>query len=107
MGERITQKEADDLLMFDIEKRFLPVLEKSIPYWNEMNDNQRGAILSFAYNLGANFYNSSGFATLSRVLKEKKWNEVPKTLELYRNPGSKVEEGLLRRRRAEGRLWIS
>ena len=30
---------------------------------------------------------------------------VPKTLEMYRNPGSNVEKGLLRRRIAEGTLW--
>jgi GH24 family phage-related lysozyme (muramidase) len=72
-----------------------------------MNENQQGALLSFAYNLGANFYGSSGFNTISRVLREKRWNEIPKTLELYRNPGTKVEAGLLRRRKAEGKLWIS
>jgi lysozyme len=106
LGEKITQQEADDLLMYDIEKRFLPVLEKSIPYWSEMNENQKGTLLSFSYNLGANFYGSSGFATISRVLREKKWSEVPKALELYRNPGSNVEKGLLRRRIAEGKLWM-
>jgi lysozyme len=65
----------------------------------------KSSLISFAYNLGANFYNSSGFNTITRVLKEKKWNEVPNVLELYRNPGSKVEAGLLRRRRREGLLW--
>jgi lysozyme len=72
-----------------------------------MNDNQRGALLSFAYNLGAGFYNSSNFSTISCHLREKNWAEIPKTLELYRNPGSKVEAGLLRRRKAEGKLWVS
>jgi lysozyme len=67
----------------------------------------QGALLSFAYNLGAGFYGASGFNTLTRVLREKKWNEVPAALELYRNPGSKVEAGLLRRRKAEGSLWKS
>jgi GH24 family phage-related lysozyme (muramidase) len=105
LGEKITQQEADDLLMYDIEKRFLPALEKSIPYWNEMNTNQRGSLLSFAYNLGAGFYGASGFNTITKVLKEKNWNEVPKALELYRNPGTSVEKGLHRRRIAEGKLW--
>jgi GH24 family phage-related lysozyme (muramidase) len=72
-----------------------------------MNENQRGALLSFAYNLGANFFNSPGFGTISRILKDHKWNDVPKVLEMYRNPGSKVEAGLLRRRKAEGKLWVS
>jgi lysozyme len=104
MGNTITQQEADDLLCYDIEERFLPSLQK-IPYWEQMNDNQRGALLSFAYNVGANFYNSRGYDTITRVLKNKEWDKVPAALELYRNPGSDVEVGLLRRRKAEGQLW--
>jgi len=104
LGQFITQKQADEYLMYDIEYRFLPAIRK-IPYWSEMNDNQHGALLSFSYNLGANFYGSSGFNTISKVLKEKKWSDVPKVLELYRNPGTNVEKGLLRRRIAEGALW--
>ena len=106
LGRKITQEYADKLLIFDLEQRFLPSLQR-IPYWNEMNERQQGALLSFAYNLGANFYGSSGFNTISRVLREKKWSEVPAALELYRNPGSKVEAGLLRRRKAEGALWAA
>ena len=106
LGRKITQDYADKLLIFDLEERFLPALRK-IPYWNEMNDNQRGALLSFAYNLGARFYNSSGFNTITRVLKNKEWTKVPDALYLYRNPGTKVEKGLARRRTAEGKLWNS
>ena len=105
-GRKITQEYADRLLLFDIETRFLPALKK-IPYWSEMNDNQRGALLSFAYNFGAGFYGSTGFNTISRNLREKNWKAIPETLKLYRNPGSKVEKGLLRRRIAEGNLWKS
>lgn len=105
-GRVITQKYADTLLEFDLKNKFLPKLSK-IPYWNEMGDNQKGALLSFAYNLGANFYNSPGFNTISRKLKEKDWKAIPTTLEMYRNPGSKVEAGLRRRRIAEGKLWMS
>jgi lysozyme len=106
IGNKITQEEADDLLYFQLRREFLPSLQK-IPHWNEMNDEMKGALLSFAYNLGAGFYGSSDFNTLTRVLREKKWNEVPAALELYRNPGSSVEAGLLRRRKAEGALWRS
>jgi lysozyme len=104
IGNIITQEEADDLLYFQLRREFLPALQK-IPYWSEMNENQQGALLSFAYNLGAGFYGSPNFNTITRVLKEKKWSEVPKALELYRNPGTNVEKGLLRRRIAEGDAW--
>ena len=104
IGNIITQEEADDLLYFQLRREFLPALQK-IPYWSEMNDNQHGALLSFAYNLGAGFYGHPNFNTITRVLKNKEWDKVPKTLEIYRNPGTSVEAGLLRRRRAEGKLW--
>ncbi len=106
IGRVITQKYADTLLDFDLKNRYLPALQK-IPYWSEMNDNQRGALLSFAYNLGSGFYNSSGFNTITRNLSQKNWGAIPETLKLYRNPGSNVEAGLLRRRIAEGKLWSS
>ena len=106
IGNRISQEEADDLLYFQLRREFLPTLQK-IPYWREMNENQQGAILSFAYNLGADFYGSPDFNTITKVLKNKEWGKVPEALKLYRNPGSKVEKGLLRRRTAEGALWSS
>ena len=106
LGKRITQEYADRLLMFDLEQRFLPSLQK-IPHWNEMTDGQRGALLSFAYNLGAGFYGGSNFNTITKCLKNKEWSKVPDALYLYRNPGTNVEKGLARRRVAEGKLWNS
>jgi lysozyme len=106
IGNTITQEEADDLLYHQLRKEFLPPLQ-NIPYWNEMNENQQGALLSFAYNLGARFYGSSGFNTITRVLKNKEWDKVPDALYLYHNPNTKVAAGLQRRRIAEGKLWRS
>jgi lysozyme len=106
LGRKITQEYADKLLLFDLEQRFLPSLQK-IPYWNEMIDGQRGALLSFAYNLGAGFYGGSNFNTITKCLKNKEWSKVPDVLYLYRNPGTNVEKGLARRRVAEGKLWNS
>lgn len=105
IGETITREEGEKLLIYQLNKEFIPPLQK-IPYWSEMNDKMKSALISFAYNLGANFYGASGFNTITRVLKEKKWNEVPDALILYRNPGSSVEAGLRRRRIAEGKMWM-
>ena len=105
IGETITREDGEKLLIYQLNKEFLPPLQK-IPYWNEMNDEMKSALLSFSYNLGANFYGSSGFNTISKNLREKDWKVIPKTLELYRNPGSKVESGLLRRRKSESKLWV-
>ena len=106
IGNTITQDEADDLLYYQLRREFLPSLQK-IPYWSEMTDGQRGALLSFAYNLGASFYGGSNFNTITKCLKNKEWDKVPDALYLYRNPGTNVEAGLARRRKAEGNLWKS
>ena len=104
MGDKITQAEADELLIDECKKHFLPSLRK-IPHWNEMSDGKRGALLSFAYNLGAGFYGGDNFNTITKRLKNKEWDLVPDALYLYRNPGSNVEAGLARRRKAEGEAW--
>jgi len=104
MGQTITQAEADSLLVDECRKHFLPALRK-IPHWGEMSDGKRGALLSFAYNLGAGFYGGDNFNTITRTLKNKEWDKVPDALYLYRNPGSNVEAGLARRRKAEGESW--
>jgi len=104
IGNKITQEEADDLFYYQLRREFIPALQK-IPYWSEMNDNQRGVLLCFAYNLGEDFYGHPDFNTITRVLKNKEWDKVPEALKLYRNPGSNVEAGLFRRRKAEGKLW--
>ncbi|MEO0825951.1 MAG: peptidoglycan-binding protein [Cyanobacteria bacterium J06635_15] len=106
LGERISQQEAQDLLIWHVEESFLPPLQR-IPAWAGMTEAQQGAILSFAYNLGAHFYGASGFETISRVLRNQQWDQIEAALVLYRNPRSNVEEGLLRRRLTEAELFLS
>ena len=106
LGESITQEEADDLLIEQLEDDYLPQLQK-IPVWDELNANQQGAILSFGYNLGPYFYGGENFQTITRVLKNKQWDRIKDALLLYRNPGSRVEAGLKRRRLAEAKLFLT
>jgi GH24 family phage-related lysozyme (muramidase) len=103
-GDKITVIEADMLLRIEVD-RIAGKLRTSVPHWKEMDDSQKSALVSFAYNLGSGFYGSDGFETISRCLREKAWDQVPKAMQLYRNPGSNVEAGLMRRRKAEGQLW--
>ena len=103
-GDKINVIEADMMLRLEVD-RIADKLASTIPHWKVMDDNQRSALVSFAYNLGAGFFDSPGFETISKVLREQAWDKVPAAMELYRNPGTNVEAGLLRRRRAEGELW--
>jgi GH24 family phage-related lysozyme (muramidase) len=105
-GDIITKQQADTLLAVRVNAD-REIQERRIPAWKEMSPQQRAALLSFAFNLGSNWYGSQGFSTLTRAVGERRWGEVPAALELYRNPGTNVEAGLLRRRRAEGRMFAS
>ena len=102
--DRITANEADLLLRQEVD-RIAAKLRAAVPYWDDMSDNQKSALISFAYNLGSGFYGAPGFGTITRALKNRDWKQVPAALLLYRNPGSSFETGLKRRRIAEGDLW--
>jgi len=106
LGDRITAEEADQLLEVQLQNDYLPSLEK-IPCWQELNANQQGAILSFAYNLGAHFYGDDDFKSITNVLKNKQWDKIESTFVLYCNPGTDCEEGLKRRRIAEAKLFLT
>jgi GH24 family phage-related lysozyme (muramidase) len=103
-GDRTNRVEADMLLRQEVD-RITEKLRATVPYWREMADHQKCALVSFAYNLGSGFYGAAGFETISKRLREKDWPGVPDALLLYRNPGTNVEAGLKRRRIAEGDLW--
>ena len=114
-ADRITQNEADELLIYQLENYYLPSLEK-IPGWKELNENQQGALLSFAWNLGASFFGAEGFDSISKMLRyaerqacglSRNWSDALKVFSKYCNPGSNVEEGLRRGRVAEAKLFTS
>ncbi|NEQ36959.1 MAG: glycoside hydrolase family protein [Okeania sp. SIO3I5] len=104
----ITHAEAEKYLAWEVEEVCKPALER-IPTWSQMNKNQQGALYSFAYNLGANFYGGANFQSITKVCDSvSRWDDenwVTKQFEKYRNPGSAAEEGLRRRRRAEAKLF--
>ncbi|MFZ2445917.1 MAG: lysozyme [Syntrophobacteraceae bacterium] len=109
-GDIITRKKAEACLRWEVEQVCGPALEK-IPTWERMNDNRRGALFSFAYNLGANFYGGKNFQSITRVCDspdrwgDKEW--IVEQFVKYRNPGSPVEAGLRRRREAEAELFCT
>ncbi|MBW4598983.1 MAG: lysozyme [Calothrix sp. FI2-JRJ7] len=105
LGDKITRREADDLLIFQLTSDYLPQLQK-IPVWNELNINQQGALLSFCFNLGASFYFTGNFDSMRKMLDEKAWDRAKNVFVLYRNPGTRVEAGLRRRRLAEAELFL-
>jgi GH24 family phage-related lysozyme (muramidase) len=103
----ISRAKASEFLEDHISKHINPRLSQTVPTWGILNSNQKAALISFAYNLGANFYGNSGFYTISKALSTPGWlQKVPSALMLYINPGSSFEAGLRRRRSAEVDLWM-
>lgn len=69
-----------------------------------LNANQRAALVSFCYNVGI-----GGFARSSvlRVLNRSDYDAVPAKLALWNKAGGRVLKGLVRRRGAEGDLFMT
>lgn len=104
-GTTLSEEELDLTKEIRFELEFLPELQK-IPYWDEMTAEQQTALASFAWNLGANFYGSEGFSTITSALADKRWEDVPEAFLLYTRSASEGNrEGLLRRREAEAKMW--
>jgi GH24 family phage-related lysozyme (muramidase) len=103
-GDTLSRAEADAQLLGGV-NACARHLASRVPYWSAMAEDQRCCLISFAWNLGEDFYGGAGFDTISRRLREKDWAAVPEALLLYCDPGSSVQAGLLRRREAEADLW--
>lgn len=106
----ITHEQAEEYLMDYVDKKCRTALEK-IATWSQMNDNQRGALYSFAYNLGAGFYKGSGFQSITRVCDSPElWNNkswVEQQFVKYVKADGKTLPGLVRRRKAEAQLFCT
>lgn len=68
----------------------------------ELNDNQFAALCSFTFNLGAGNLKES---TLRRLLNRGDYNSVPAQLNRWVYTGKTKLNGLVRRRRDEGKLF--
>ena len=100
---RITQAEADALLAKDV-KRFVDVVDLQITA--KLNNNQRCALICFAFNVGAGALFDS---TLRRRLNSgEDPNRVAREeLPRWNKAGGKVLEGLARRREDELKLFLT
>ncbi|MEM9162698.1 MAG: peptidoglycan-binding protein, partial [Cyanobacteria bacterium P01_F01_bin.4] len=102
-GDTPPEDGADELLLEKIAKVLPP--QKKIPAWSTFNDSQRGAIVSFAYDVGTDFYGAAGFEALTRVLKEGQWDQLEATLVTHHATDSSAEAGL-KRRLSEAELFL-
>ena len=103
-GMRITRAGAEDILRRDLET-FASQVEKALgASARRLNENQFGALVSFAYNVGiGNFRRSS----VLRAVKAGRFKDVPRLLMRWTKAGGRHLRGLERRRRAEGQLFTA
>jgi len=95
----ITQAEADRLFQEDI-----AAFEKAVAALVKVpvSDNQRGALVSFAYNCGTANLASS---TLLKKVNQKDFSGASLEFSRWNRAGGKVLAGLTRRRAAEAQLF--
>jgi len=100
-GDTVTKEEAEKLLDEDLAffrngvKRLVKV---------DLNENQFGALVSFAYNLGLGSLESS---TLLKMLNAGDYEGAADQFLRWNKSGGKVMTGLVRRREAERAVFLT
>ena len=98
---KITQKQADLLLKYDVMPREKAVERLcTVP----LSQNEFDALVSFVFNLGAGCFQRS---TIRQKLNRGDRAGAAKVLLRYNRSGGRVTRGLVRRRMAEFKLFMS
>jgi len=109
-GQNVTQAdtmshEQANILLEQAVEDYAKYLASRIPFWLEMTLTQQSALIAFAWNMGASFFEAPGFDVISNYLKLRDWQSVSSAICLYNNYGADPIPSLLRRRQAESSLW--
>jgi lysozyme len=100
-GMTITQAEADQLLADGLNK----FADQIRPMINaDLNDNQFGACVSLAYNIGVYGFNRS---TALEKINDGDYAKAADAFLLWNKAGGKTLKGLVRRREAERKLFLT
>lgn len=107
LGEKITREKNDEML----KARLYKDLEyfKTLPNFSKMNPNQLAALLSFKFNTGEGGapWNVKKNENLLKALNSPNFaKEVPAAIFAYNKAGSKVNNGLINRRKEEVKKWF-
>lgn len=100
-GQTITKQEADELLDQDLEV-FRRGVRKAVTV--DLNENQFGALVSFAYNVGIGSLQSS---TLLKLLNAGDYAGAADQFLRWNKASGKVLTGLTRRREAERAVFLT
>lgn len=100
-GDEITQQEADRLLANDVDI-FSAGVKRLVR--SDINRNQLGALVSFAFNVGLGNLRHS---TLLKLLNADDFVGAANQFPRWNKAGGKVLAGLTRRREAEKKLFLT
>jgi len=104
MCDKITQQEADQMLLHEVENLFALGVFELLPMAKKWRGEQVAAIVSFAYNVGLGALEESTLR--KRLLAGEEPNKVViEELPRWNKAGSKVLEGLVNRRKDEVALF--
>ena len=94
----ITQERAEQLLIYHLKVKFLPIVLRLCPrLWLETPE-RLAAILDWTFNLGGG---NLGASTMRRKINAGEWELVPAEIRKWNKAAGRVLLGLTRRREAE------
>ena len=90
-------------------KEIVPQLSY-IPNWQDFGPSRQGALISFAWNVGIDFYNNPEYAELHYILANgvsypELYNSFGSVLQGYTSYHGKKSNALYKRRTLEAQLW--
>lgn len=100
-GLRISEADAHEILARDVDE-FARGVRNAVTV--ELSEQQFSALVSFAYNVGLGGFKRSSVLT---AVNARDFEAVPRRLNLWAKAGGRVLPGLVRRRAAEGALFMS
>ena len=97
-GLKITAEQAENLLKQDV-KRFEKYVNNPSYVPLKLNQNQFDALVSFSFNMGQ--------GNLKQLVGKNSLSKIANDLLLYKYSGGKVLKGLIKRREAEKKLFLT
>ena len=101
-GDRITQQQADCLLLKQLKQTVLPRLS-ALSGWNNLNENQQSALISYAHSLGENLFALSPQLSLATALRQGQYDLIPQIVQ--QQGVAFLDQNIEQRRQAEASLF--
>ena len=109
MGDVCYESICTEYTKEQIERDVLPEVSK-IPGWDNLGSNRQSALISFAWNMGFNFFEVEGFEDMQAALKAgvdhpEAYEDIGCIFGLYSKSYGEQLPGLMYRREVESKEW--